>query len=151
MEKKIINKNIFENILMAVSIMIYFIVINFAYYRLEEQTVLLGIKIISMVLLLLSIIIFEISYKKDSGKIAIYGIEILVLASHALSIAHIVELKGLQFTTYILFSSLVFVIYYILKAMILYTIEKRKYLQSLSDIKEIVNTQPTKKEPKKRK
>ena len=35
--------------------------------------------------------------------------------------------------------------------MIIYTIEKKKYLDSLSDIHEIVNNEPVKKEAKKRK
>ena len=152
MEKKTkINKNIFENIIIAVSIILYFITINFAYYRIEENTVLMVLKIASMVLLFLTIVLFEIAYKKDSGKLAIHGIEVLVIASHVLSLSYVVELKQLQFTTYILISAITFVLYYILKAMIIYTIEKRKYLQSLSDIKEIVDTNPTKKEAKKRK
>lgn len=152
MEKsKKVNEKVFENIIIAVAILLYFILINFSYYRLEENNLVIGLKIISMMVLLLSIIIFEIAYKKDSGKIAIYGIEILVLASHALSIMQVVEIAKLNFTTYILISSYAFVIYYILKAVILYTIDKRNYLKSLSDIKEIVNNEPIKKEATKKK
>ena len=151
MEKKKINQNIFKNIILALAIILYFIALNFAYYRFEENNILLGLKISSMVFLFLSIIIFEISYKKNKGIIAIYGIEILFLAMHSLSISHVVQLQELQFSTYIIISAFAFVVYYVLKSMILYTIEKRRYLQSLSDIKEIVDTKPTKKEAKKRK
>ena len=152
MEKgKKINGNIFENIIIAVAIMLYFIIINFSYYRVEEIKIQIGLKIVSMIILLLSITVFEIAYKKDSGKIAIHGIEILVLAIHALSIMQVVEIAKIKFTTYILISNYTFAIYYILKSGILYTIEKKKYLESLSDIKEIVNTQPIKKEATKRK
>ena len=152
MEKgKKVNEKIYENIIIAVAVMLYFIIINFSYYRIEKDILIIGLKIVSMIILLLSITIFEIAYKKDSGKLAIYGIEILVLAAHALSILHVVEIAKLQFTTYILISSYIFVIYYILKSIILYTIEKRNYLKSLSDIKEIVDNKPVKKEATKKK
>ena len=152
MEKvKKVNEKVFENIIIAVAIMLYFIIINFSYYRVEQNILQTVLKIVSMVILLSSIIIFEIAYKKDSGKIAIYGIEILVLASHALSIMQVVEITKVKFTTYILISGYIFVIYYILKAAILYTIDKRKYLESLSDIKDIVNNEPIKKEATKKK
>ena len=55
---------------------------------------------------------------------------------------------GITFS--IIVSSYAFSIYYILKAIILYTKERRDYLKSLSDIKEIVDIKPTKKEAKKR-
>ena len=152
MEKvKKVNEKVFENIIIAIPIMLYFIIINFTYYRIEENMLQIGLKILSMIILISSIVIFEIAYKKDSGKLAINGIEVLVLASHALSTMQVVEIAKIKFTTYILISGYTFVIYYILKAAILYTIDKRKYLESLSDIKDIVNNEPIKKEATKKK
>ena len=57
----------------------------------------------------------------------------------------------LEFTRYILASSCAFAIYYVFKVLIIYTIDKRNYLKSLNDIKEIVKTQPIKKEATKKK
>lgn len=148
-EKKLINRNVFENILLAVAIMLYFIIINFAYYNIEESNLILGLKIASTVDLILGIIFLEIAYNKESGKVAFHAIEILVLSGFTLSIKHIVEMKNLNFPDFILLSSYAFSIYYILKAIILYTKERRDYLKSLSDIKEIVDIKPTKKEAKK--
>ncbi|MCI9064167.1 MAG: hypothetical protein HFJ17_06155 [Clostridia bacterium] len=150
-KRKKVNKDIYENIIIAVAVMLYFIIINFSYFRLDEKYILIGLKSMSMVILLLSIVIFEIAYRKDSGKLAIYGIESLVIAAHTLSIIHVVQIAKLQFTIYILSSSYTFVIYYILKSMIINTIEKRRYLKSLSDIKEIVSIEPIKKEATKKK
>ena len=148
---KIIRKKIFSNILMAIGIMVYFIVINFSYIRLDEKKLINGLKLVSMLILFLSIIIFEIAYHKDSGKIAINGIEILMLAIHTLTIWNVVNKIDISFQTYILFSTYAFAIYYILKSILIYTREKRKYLKSLSDIHEIVSKDPIKKEAKKRK
>ena len=99
----------------------------------------------------ISIIIFEIAYKKDDGIIAITGIEILITAFHTLSILHIVQVSAFDFRIYILTSSYLFAIYFVLKSMIIYTMEKRKYLKSLSDIKNIVKNEPTRKDAKRSK
>ena len=48
---KIIRKKIFENIIIAIAMMIYFIIINFSYLRMEESILLQGIKIASIVIL----------------------------------------------------------------------------------------------------
>ena len=149
-ESKKINWKVCENLIIAIIVILYFIIINFLYYKLENSLIVLGLKILSMIILLASITIFEIAYKKDSGKIAINGIEVLVIASHALSIMQVVQITKIGFTTYLLISASVFAIYYILKALVLYTIDKRKYLESLSDIKDIVNNEPIKKEATKK-
>lgn len=148
-EKKVINRNVYENILLAVTIMLYFILINFAYYNIGEISLILGLKIASTVLLILGIIFIEIAYNKENGKIAFHAIELLVLSGFTLSIKHIVEIRNLDFPDFIVLSSYVFSIYYIFKAVILYTKERREYLKSLSDIREIVDIKPIKKEAKK--
>lgn len=148
-DKKIIKK-IWINIMMAVTLMIYFIAINISYNFTEQKALLLGLKVASMIIMLSGIIIFEIAYKKDSGIIGITGIELLVIAFHTLSTAHVVEASSFDFRTYILASSYMFSIYFVLKSIIIYTNEKRKYLKSLSDIKEIVVNEPVKKEAQKR-
>lgn len=150
-KKKKLSDNIFENIIIAVAIMLYFIIINFSYYRIDDYILQMGLKISSIIILLISILIFEIAYKKDNGTIAIYGIEILVLSIYVLLIPHIVERTKLEFTNYILVSSYIFTAYYMLKSMIIYTIDRKRYLNSLSDIKDIVDTKPIKKKATKRK
>lgn len=148
---KLIRKKIFKNLIIAIAMMIYFIIINFSYIRVDENLLLHGIKIASLVILFISIVTFEIAYNKDSGSIAINGIEVLVLAIHTLTIRIVVNKFKIDFDKYILYSTYTFAIYYVLKSMIIYTIEKKKYLDSLSDIHEIVNNEPVKKEAKKRK
>lgn len=148
---KLIRKKIFENLIIAIAMMIYFIIINFSYIRVDENLLLHGIKIASLVILFISIVTFEIAYNKDSGSIAINGIEVLVLAIHTLTIRIVVNKFKIDFDKYVLYSTYIFAIYYVLKSMIIYTIEKKKYLDSLSDIHEIVNNEPVKKEAKKRK
>ena len=148
---KIILRNIFKNLAILALIILYFGFINFTYIKMEEDIITLITKIASMVLLFLSIIIFEVAYHKDSGRLAINGIEILFLAFHTLTIWHVISKRQLSFKSYLLFSVCAFSIYYILKAIIIYTKGKRDYVKSLSDIHEILNNDPVKKEAKKRK
>ena len=93
----------------------------------------------------------EKAYKKDDTSIALTGVELLVLSIHSLSIMHVINVYKYDFRYYLLTSSYIFSIYYVLKSIILYTKEKKEYLNSLSDISEIVKKEePVKKEAKKK-
>ena len=143
--KKNISLNVYKNIVIAIAIMIYFIGINSLYYKLEKNSLLVILKVLSIVILFAGIIVLEIAYRKDNGKLGINAIEVIFLAGHTLSIAHIVELHKFEFANYILVSSYMFSIYYLFKAIFIYTKERKDYLNSLSDIKEIVANDPVKK------
>jgi len=145
-------KTIVKNILTAIGIMCYFIVLNFAYSRMDLGRLVEDIKVFAGTFLVLGILALEKAYKEDSGKTAITGIELLVLSLHSLSIMHVISLFKYDFRLYLLVSSYVIAIYYVLKAIFNYTKDRREYLKGLSDISEIVKEEePIKKEAKKRK
>ena len=104
----------------------------------------------SIAFLIISIILIEISYKRESDNILIYGLEFLILAIFTLLIKHIPKLFNCSTQTYILIGSYLFAIYYMLKSTILYTKEKQEDLNKLSDIKEIVKDEPIKKATKRK-
>ncbi len=144
-------KDIFKNILKAIGVMLYFIALNMAYTRMNLERLVRDIEFFSGVFLVLGILLLEKSYKEDNEKIAITSIESLFLSLHSLSIMHIIKLFKYDFQIYLLSSSYIIAIYYVLKSIIIYTIEKRNTLDNLSDISEIVNNnEPIKKEAKKR-
>ncbi len=147
---KIIRKKIFENLIISIAIMLYFIIINFSYIRMQEKFIMKGIKYVSLAIVFFSIAIFEFAYRKDSYRLALNGIEILVLACLTLIAENISQIIHIDFKMYILFLSLIFLLYYVIKSITIYTLEKRKYLKSLSDIHEIVAKEPIKKQAKKR-
>lgn len=148
---KIINKKVFENIIIAVILMILFIVINYLYGKVNEEQLKLMMKIVSSVFMGLTIVIFEVAYRKDSGKLAISGIESLVLSCFTLSITYVITVNDFDFNLYILVASYTVAIYYVMKAILIYTKEKKKFLDSLSDIREIVDNKPQKKKATKKK
>ncbi len=144
-------KKIFTNVLKAIGIIVYFIVLNISYIKFQQELLTKEIEIFSGIFLLGGIIALEFAYKKDSGTIAITAIELLCLSLHTLTITHIVTVLKYDFRVYLLTSSYLIAIYYILKSIVIYTKEKQKYLASLSDISDIVKKEePIKKEAKKR-
>ena len=151
MNEKQVSKNVYKNLVIATFVMIYFILINIGYYKLTDAKLLFLLKLLSMIFLGIGIILIEIAFRKDNSKIAINSIEVLVLAGHTLSTAHVVALQKINFANYILISSYIFSIYYLFKAIVTYTKEKKEYLNSFSDIKEIVSNEPVKREATKKK
>ena len=143
-------KKIFSNLIIAIAVMVYFAILNYSYDKINQDNLVNIIEICSGVLLLISLILLEVSYKKDSGTLAITAIEFLVLTFHSLLIIHIITRYEYQFQFYILTSSYTIAIYYVLKSIVLYTKGRREYLKGLSDISEIVKKEePIKKEAKK--
>ena len=141
---------IFKNLLKAIGVMIYFIVLNFAYTRMNTDRLMNDIEVFAGIFLVVGLVMLERAYKKDSGNMALSGIELLCLSMHSLSINHVIAFYQYDFRFYLLTSSYVFAIYYVLKSIIIYTREKRQYLKNMSDISEIVKEEPIKKEAKKR-
>ena len=88
-------KDIFKNIIIAIGVIIYFAILNFTYFKIEQEKILSVIEICSGVLLLAALILLEIAYKKDSGKFTISAIEFLVLAFHSLSIKYVIKILWL--------------------------------------------------------
>ena len=147
---RIIRKKMFENLIIAITIMLYFIIINFAYIRMQGNFIIKCIKYVSLAIMFFSIATFEFAYRKDSYRLALNGIEILVLACLTLIAENISQIIHIEFKMYILFLSLIFLAYYVIKSITIYTLEKRKYFRSLSDIHEILAKEPIKKQTKKR-
>lgn len=149
-ENKMIKK-IQHNLVIAIMVMFYFFILNMAYTHMELARLLNDVKVFSMAFLITGILFLEKAYRKEETRSAIYAIELFVLAGHTLSISLIIGQFDFQFQLYLLTSSYIFGIYYVLKCIFIYTQEKRKYLRSLSDIPEITKKEePIIKEAKKK-
>lgn len=144
-------KEIYFNVLKAIITMLFFFVLNKAYENVSSGHFALGIEIFTMIFLFIAIYIFEQAYKKDDGKLAIQGIEILVLSTYTLTSRHIANKFDFDFKIYSLVVSYIFAIYFILKGIVVYTKGRREEAEELSDIREIVKKEePLKKEATKR-
>lgn len=146
----LVTGNVLNNLVYASMITIYFMFFNMYAVFTETEIFIQYIKIVSFIFLLFSIFIFEIAYKKDNDEISLNGIEFLVLSIFSLLIQYIPKLLKIDENTYMLAGTYVFLIYYGIKNIIIYTCERKKELDNLSDIKEIVKDEPIKKETKRK-
>lgn len=136
----------------AIIVEVYFGALNFTYTSMAVETFNLTIKISFIAFILIAILMFEVAYKKEKKNLAITGIELVVLATHALILGKSVAQAKENEEWYILITSCIWPTYYCLKAVIIHTIENRRRLKQISDVSEIVKEEkPTKKVAKKRK
>lgn len=144
-------KTVFKNLLKACGVILYFIVLIFAYTRMDAGRLMEDIKVFSGAYLVVGILLIEKAYKNDNGKTAITGIELLALSMHSLSILQIMKIMKYDFKYYLIGSAVVITIYYLIKGIVISIKENRDYLNNLSDVAEIVKKdEPVKKEAKKR-
>ena len=137
-EKKLkMNKRVFKNILIAIIIVLYFTFINLGYYNIEPLKFLVDLQVFSILTIGITIVIFEIAYKKDSGELTIYGIESLMLSICTLLTIYVGMYYKNKFSYIINTISMLFAIYYVGKSIIIYTKMKRKALKRASDIEKI--------------
>ena len=133
--------NLLQSIIYAIIVLVYFILLNGIS---TAQNFNLYVKISYILLIIISILMFEIAYKKGKKHLMISGIEMIILAIHTLLIER--SQVAIMSTSYI------WPTYYCLKAVIIYTQENRRKLKQISDIAEIVKDEkPSKKVAKKRK
>jgi len=117
----------------AICILIY--TFKIASNLLVKEAATLVYNVYSIEILVLALILLEIAYKKDSGKWAASGMEMLVLAVFMLFSPYIY----LKFNRKIMYPIIATVaIYYIAKVIAIYFMEKKQYLNDISDIQEII-------------
>lgn len=133
--KTVIYKKTLKNFLFAIGILVLFITLRFMALNLDKTINVLVYKILSVILLAATIILFEVAYKKDDDALAITSIEMLFLSITLLLAPYILIIRKNVFTSMM---GVYFTIYYIIKNLIIYRTQKNKYLQEKNDITQII-------------
>ena len=133
-----ISTNIFQDLLVAIIIMSYFCIINFLYYNVENNIFEEYMKYFALAIIIFTVITFEISYRKNSIKLLIIGLELLASAILSLYIPYIFLHSTSALRISIMILPWFLVIYYAIKSFIIFKSEQFQYRNNLSDIKEIV-------------
>jgi len=136
--KKKIRNRILKNTLIAIIVIVYLILLNVLSLHIETTTYILGIKILCVVLAIISVIYFELSYRKDNGYLFMHGAEFLVIATITLFSAYAYFLYYVTYNSILLYISIFVVIYYIIKTILTLRNMKQEYYKLQKDIKEIV-------------
>lgn len=137
-DKKKINRRTFLSMFMSAIVMFVFIFILMGYNNIPIENYIIDLKVFSIIAIVITIYIFEYAYKKDSGSLAIIGVESLIASFIILSLNYVLQYKVYPYQYYLLFFAVLFVIYYIIKTIIIYNKEKHKYKKNANDIKNIV-------------
>ena len=138
-QKHAILKKIGFNMLIAVVIVIYFVFMILGFINIERQTYINDLKVFSLVIIALTIILFEQAYNKNNGKIAVYGIEALVVAIVTLLMLYTAILYQDVFIILVSTIAIVIFAYYVIKSIVILVKERKKWINSISDVKEIVS------------
>ena len=145
-EKKKIPKNIkdkisakiLENIIFSIVVTIYLSGLNLGMSNIPTENYLIDLKVFSMILLISTIILFEIAYKKDKSGLWLHGIEVMVIAVFTIYLIYLYSIYYNSFGSIVFSFAFIYIIYYAIKCFFM----KRKividYNKSLIDIGEIV-------------
>lgn len=143
-----IKREVFTNIVVAAVIVTYFIFIVLGSIGSIKNVRVIDLNIFSMIFLGIAIVLFEIAYRKDEGSFAMYGIESLLIAIFTLFLPYIIFELDETHKKYYLLASIYIAAYYILKSIYIATRTRAKYMNSISDVKEIVKKEKSKRRTK---
>lgn len=133
-KNKIQNK-VLKNFLIAVIILLIWESFKFIAINFEKQIAILIFNIVSFCMLLITLLLFEIAYKKDNDSLAITSIEVFLLSIAILLSPYILISKPKLYTSII---DVYFVLYYAVKNFYIFRNEKQEYLKEKNDIKDII-------------
>lgn len=133
-----INAKVFENMVLAAIILVYLAALNIGMGNIPTDTYIIDLKVFSMLLLAVTIIIFEIGYKKDDAGLWLHGVEVMVVAIFTLYLIYFYSMYYATYGTLLISTAIVFLIYFAIKMIITRKRLKRQYQKSLTDIGEIV-------------
>lgn len=138
-EKKKIYKNVFGNILFGILISLYFISLGWGFVNINTRSFVTDLKVFSVILLGVTIILFEYAYNKDSGRAALKGVELLVVAIVSLVLLYMYILYQDKFVMITSICSCVAIAYYLIRAISVYIKDKLRWKKTISDVKEIIS------------
>ncbi len=133
-----ISTDIFQNIVAAIIIVAYLCAINIIYYKFESSMFEEYMKYFALGIILLTIIVFEISYRKNSLKFCFIGIELLICGVLSLYIPYIYLHTTPKLRCGVMVLPVGLVIYYAIKSLLIFKQKQFTYQNNLSDVKEIV-------------
>ena len=137
-EKKKIRKRVLLNMLLAAVIIIYFIFLNLGSLNIPKESFVVDLKVFSMLLVAITIIIFESAYKKNKGTVALIGVEFFVTAIITLISIYVYILHKDLYVNAINYTIIFVLLYYIIKCIVIHINGRRIYKNGISDVKELI-------------
>jgi hypothetical protein len=136
-KQNIITK-VFKSLILSVIYMLLIITINLIFLNIKSNIFSMITKFASVISMFITVILFEISYRKENLEMALYAIELMVISIIIMYIPYAYIHMSENIRKAIMLTPLYFAIYYIIKSIIINIKLKKDYFNSLSDVKEIV-------------
>ena len=133
-----INSKVFENMIIAAIIMVYFVALNLGMSNIPTENYIMDLKVFSIMLLIITILIFEFGYKRDNESLWMHGVETMALGIFTLYLIYLYSIYYATFGPLIISAAIVVLVYYAIKIAIIQRRIEKEYKKSLTDIGEIV-------------
>lgn len=134
-----IKRKVIPNIIIALSLILFYIFIELGYKNIETINYVLDLKVFSGIFLITSIYLFEKSYKLDEFKKMVFGIEMLIVSIFNLSLIYVYYAYSRSYESIVFIFALIIGIYYFIKSITIFLKNKKEYFFEKSDIKKIVS------------
>lgn len=128
----------FFYLIISIAFMIYMIVENLLFINGKNEIFLISTRASLFIFVIVDIIIFEISYRKENMSLAVQAIELFSINLFILVISYIYFYTNPVIKSIVMFAPIYLSIYFVGKVIIIYIIEKNRYINNLSDVQEIL-------------
>lgn len=132
--KKAAMRSILQNLIMVVIILILLGLICFMDEKLIKETLSTGLKALATFLVVVSIIFFEIAYRKEKPGTGIWAGEFMILGLIIMFVPYLSQ----YIQRFIIGIAVAFGIYYLIKLLGIVIHKKKEFSDKKSDIKELV-------------
>lgn len=133
-----INSKVFINMAILALIIIYFAALNFLMGNIPTDIYINSLQVLSIMLLIITLIVFEYGYKKDDGEIWMHGVEVMIIGIFTIYLKYLYSIYFARYGIVLLIAGIVFLIYYAIKILLIQRRVEKEYNKSLTDINEIV-------------
>lgn len=136
--KENIKTNIFHTLIAALIIVAYLVAINLMYYKFDHNSFEQYMKYFALGIILITVVDIEIAYRKDSKKLALIGVELLVCGILSLYIPYIYLHTTAYLRNSIMILPAVLLVYYAFKSFVIFKQNQFKHQSNLSDVKTLL-------------
>ena len=136
--KDYINKKVFTNLAFSILYMMLMIAINILYLNIDLSEFITGVKLFSVLSIVVTIAVFEFAYRKESVEIMFYAIELLAFSIIVMYIPYIYIYLEDKIRQIFMLTPVFFAIYYVAKSIFITIKFSLNYKNNISDVKEIV-------------
>lgn len=123
--KQVKYKKILKNILIGIVETLYFLILIVTKEIVPTIEYITALKILTIVEMIASIIIFEVSYKKDSEELFLHGVEMMVVAGATLVYLHFFSMQSNILNIIGAVIAGIIIIYYLIKSIIIAVIKNK--------------------------